>query len=149
VWNIRDGSLRAVWCGSNDFLSVAFSPDGRHVAAGDDNSVVWIWHARTSQLVAKYGIGHNIRAVMFTPDGKGITIGGSTLQCWDLSALWGVHLGEHAIQDTSLMNQIYEFEKDSVRPSFASTLRILIPMAGVRKCCLLLFRQSMASFSLE
>jgi WD40 repeat protein len=137
-------------------MSVAFSPDGRFVAAGNNDGFVRIWDVQTSQLVAKCEIGCKfLRSLIFTPDGKGIVVGGKTLQGWDLSALREVHSGKHVMNDTSsLMNKKFEFNDHKVGSSFASSTfkdidtTIVFLFKGEHHRCLHLFRPPMACFKL-
>jgi WD40 repeat protein len=125
MWSIRDGSRRTLWHESN-VISVAFSPDGRYVAAGNRDGFVRIWGARTSQLLAKYEIGYEWpRAVIFTSDGKGIVIGGRAVQGLDVGMLKEGRSREHAIQDgtCNLMNPTFEFTGHKVRSSLSSNLK--------------------------
>ena len=92
MWNMRDGSstLLPVIGRASFFLSVAFSPNGRYIAAGCLNNSLWIWDSRKHALVANW-LGHkdSVRCTEFTPDGKGLMSGGSdqTVKCWDVSLL--------------------------------------------------------------
>ena len=78
---------------TNIYLSVAFSPNGRYIAAGDLRDGLWIWDSRTHRLIAIWrGHSGQVWCVEFTPDGKGLMSGSadSTLKCWDVSSL-GIH----------------------------------------------------------
>ncbi|VDB86404.1 unnamed protein product [Peniophora sp. CBMAI 1063] len=54
-------------------ISVAFSPDGKHIAAGTEDRKVRIWDAESGQTVRKPFEGHNqaIRCIAFSPERPG------------------------------------------------------------------------------
>jgi len=70
--------------------SVAISSDGRLVAAGSRNSMVYIWDTRIGELLETLrGHRDGVWSVAFTPDGRGLVSGSEdkTLKYWDVSRL--------------------------------------------------------------
>ncbi len=68
--------------------SVAFSPDGKLLASGD-NETMRIWDIATSKMVmgSPYGHGDTVNSVAFSPDGK-LVVSGSfdgSVRFWDLA----------------------------------------------------------------
>jgi len=62
--------------GVDDAYSIAYSPDGRLLAAGYDDGLLRIWNANTGELEATYsGHENDIFAVAFNPDGTRIASG--------------------------------------------------------------------------
>jgi hypothetical protein len=55
-------------------VSVAFSPDGRTIATGDDAGAVRLWDAANGSPVGGAFTGHSsdVLALAFTPDGRGL-----------------------------------------------------------------------------
>jgi WD40 repeat protein len=108
-------------------MSVGFSPDGRYVAAANDDGLLRIWDSRTYQLVAKceVALGNMLpKPLIFTPDGKGIVVGNRALQRWDFTLHREIHSERHIVKGT--MNQISEFNGNSVRhPQHPCSIRIL------------------------
>ncbi|KAL4078818.1 hypothetical protein V8B97DRAFT_2067943 [Scleroderma yunnanense] len=68
-------------------LSVAFSPDGRHIVSGSNDKTIQIWDAQTGGQVGKPLQGHtdSVMSVAFSPDGRYIVSGSDdkTIQIWD------------------------------------------------------------------
>ena len=79
-WNQARGDDLCVLRGhSNLVYSVAFSPDGRLLASGDWNGVVFLWDVTTRKPVAKLNPGGGaIFSVAFSPDGQWLGIGART-----------------------------------------------------------------------
>jgi len=76
--------------GASIFYSVRFNPDGRYIAAGDDDGMLRIWNIQMSQLVEKWTAhGKVVWSVAFTPDGKGLisSSGDGTWKYWDITLL--------------------------------------------------------------
>ena len=64
--------------GHTDWVnSVAYSPNGRHIASGSDDCTVQILDAETGDLVAGPMEGHTecIASVAYSPDGRHIVSG--------------------------------------------------------------------------
>lgn len=72
---------------SGNAYSLAFSPDGRLLAAGS-YSAIYLWDFETGDLVSTLeGSFGNVYALAFTPDRKGLLSGASdgSVTLWDLS----------------------------------------------------------------
>jgi WD40 repeat protein len=91
VWEMETGSLIA-FLSNAAMTTVAWSPDGQFVAAGDAlDRKVRVWEAKTWSLVRELtGFGH-LNAVAFSPDSKFLATGASDpnvkiwqTQTWEL-----------------------------------------------------------------
>lgn len=79
LWKRCDGQQQYVLRGfSNAIISVAFSPDGRWLAASGGRVVRW-WNATNQQLVATLAHDPNssVRSLCFAPDGETLWTGDS------------------------------------------------------------------------
>ncbi len=77
-------------------LSLAFSPDGTHLAAGTATGEVRIWQAKTGQPVLTCR-GHSnwVQSIAFSPDGRLLASGSTdrTIRLWDAAGN-----SEHCLQ---------------------------------------------------
>ena len=68
-------------------VSVAFSPDSKHIASGSEDMAVWIWNVKTGNaVIGPIRCGGSVLSVTFSPDGKQIVsgLGDQTIHCvWD------------------------------------------------------------------
>ena len=68
--------------------SIAYSPDGTHLAVGDDKGVLQVWDIATGQVVL-FCLGHSaaIQSVVYRPDGQQLASGSDdkTVKLWNPS----------------------------------------------------------------
>ncbi len=66
--------------------AIAFSPDGRQLATGDNDGVVILWDAATRQPLATFPHDGKVHAVAFSPDGQRLATAGENgkLTVWDI-----------------------------------------------------------------
>ncbi len=77
---------------TDDVNSVVFSPDGKTLASGSDDSTIRLWNASTGEPIRTLrGHRSGVSSVAFSPDGKTIASGSDdgTIRLWDAST------GEH------------------------------------------------------
>lgn len=74
---------------SDGITAVAFSPDRKCIATGEEDKTLKLWERRTGQLVASL-TGHEkeILSLEFSPDGKYLATGSAdtTVKLWDVKA---------------------------------------------------------------
>jgi WD40 repeat protein len=90
VWPVVAEANRSVFARHTGWTSsVAFSPDGKFVAAADSHDVsAKLWDAATRKLVARLaGKGGMMWQVAFSPDGHILAGGGDGVRLWDLTTL--------------------------------------------------------------
>lgn len=66
--------------------AMAYSPDGRLLAASGGSYGVMIWDAQTGEFLKRLETAHNRAGdVFFTPDGKRLVAGGAGMRAWNVS----------------------------------------------------------------
>ena len=96
VWNLQTGQMRVLkgaWSGPR---SIAFSPDGRQIAAADSdlsNPSIRLWDLETGMMRVLGGSTRQITSIAFLAGGRELASGS-----WDETVrLWNVRTGEARI----------------------------------------------------
>jgi WD40 repeat protein len=78
--------LRTLTGPTSEAVSVAFSPDGNLIAAGDGHGTLHIWSTTSGHLQGPVISDFTGHAAPFSPDGKWIAAGsGSAVKVWDVA----------------------------------------------------------------
>src|SRR6266536_3324950 len=89
IWDATTGNLRLTykghlrtgfsqaWSGNEVVYSLAWSPDGKHIASGGDKKTIQVWDATTGNLRLTYkGHSSSVNTIAWSPDGQFIASGG-------------------------------------------------------------------------
>lgn len=96
LWDIAGGKAIALDGHKGGLWAVAYSPDGKFVAASGDDGIIRLWDAETGKLAAEFK-GHTliVTSLAFSPDGKLLASSGANpadapakgeLKVWDIGA---------------------------------------------------------------
>lgn len=71
------------------YQALAFSLDGRYLAAGNGRGEIKLWDTANGDLISKFNAHGNIQCLAFSPDGKRLASGNldSSILIWDLENL--------------------------------------------------------------
>ncbi|KAK3292420.1 uncharacterized protein B0H64DRAFT_365317 [Chaetomium fimeti] len=100
-WNQRLPALQSIWgteenwdpClqilqvnNNTSIVSIAFSPDGKTLASGSNDSTIQLWDGVTGrERQTLQGHTHRVQSIAFSPDGKTLASGSDdrTIRLWD------------------------------------------------------------------
>lgn len=88
-WDRRNGSWEALTQHEHRVCSVAYSPDGKMIASGSDDTTVLLWDTDKGEVTHRFTQPElGIKAVAFSPDGQYLAAGGEDqlVYIWDLNA---------------------------------------------------------------
>ena len=90
LWQVATGKPLGTLTGLGvDLTRIAFSPDGKTLAASSNDNAVWLWELQTQQQIDPPIPGHErgLTGVVFSPDGRTLAMGGDhTVQLWDVTS---------------------------------------------------------------
>ena len=82
VWEAMTGKEIASVTHDSDVSAIAFSPDGKYVVSGGDNTAR-VWEAMTGKEIARMTYDNSVHSVAFSPDGRYVASGGgNTARVW-------------------------------------------------------------------
>lgn len=132
LWNVSTRKKEsAVLKGPSYIYSLSFSPDGRTLASGGNESIVRIWNLPEGNVAREIsGFDRRVRSVAFSPNGKSLAIGDrSTLRIWDVrqsKMTRTIHAHDKIVADDGMVKAL-EFSPDGTRLAtggFDDTVRI-------------------------
>ncbi|HEX7312606.1 MAG TPA: caspase family protein [Pyrinomonadaceae bacterium] len=89
VWDITTGKeLHTLSSGENILASVAFSPDGKTVAARSGNGIITLWDVASGEVLRALSLGAGASDLfVFSPDGETIAAvkSGRTISLWSVA----------------------------------------------------------------
>ncbi|TFY53084.1 hypothetical protein EVJ58_g9648, partial [Rhodofomes roseus] len=89
IWNLQTHIEQSCMDHTHMVTSLAFSPDGKHLASASYDGTVRVWDAQTGALVLPSLRGHTGRvwSVAFSPDARHIATGSGdkTVRIWDVT----------------------------------------------------------------
>jgi WD40 repeat protein len=94
LFDAASGAEVRTLAGGGDFSQIAFSPDGKLLAAGGLDGQLRVWDVASGGLVRKFlssGLGEAF-SVAFSPDGKVLAAGfaDGSVSLWDVTSGWQV-----------------------------------------------------------
>jgi RNA polymerase sigma factor (sigma-70 family) len=156
VWDLAAGKVRPFFIGDTGRVtSVAFSPDGKTLAAGLREGSIRLWDVATGrERACLRERTHSVRAIAFSPDGRTLAsvqeLPDDTVKLWDLaSGRVRARLAGHSgpvlavafSPDGTLATAGNVPSRDQRKPEDATgEVRLWDPVTGKPRCAPLTFR---------
>ena len=87
-WDFKTGAVKQQLKHSPMIAALAFSPDGKTLAAGSTDKSIRLWDVESGREICLFkGHQHVVNIVAFSPDGKTLASGSvdSTVKLWNLA----------------------------------------------------------------
>ena len=87
LWDTATGSEQLTLAEHADVRALAFSPDGKRLATGDELRTVLVWDLETGRRIGQQALLDAVCGLTFSPDGKTLvssTTGGA-IKLWDMT----------------------------------------------------------------
>ena len=98
LWDTHTGEIKTTFEGhTKRVTSVAFSPDGKMLASGDFDGVIWVWDIDTGEHRQIRTPDKIVDGVMFSPDGRTLVSSRRENRREDVR-LWDVATGEFKVR---------------------------------------------------
>lgn len=113
VWDLEQGRLVTTLRCDDQKMTIAFSPDGRHLATGVQGGEggVRLWDTRSWESTGAFGEGTLVTTMAFSPDGRVLaTVNGSSGTLWDPST--GRRIGQFPGGDPDEHGIPLDFSRD-------------------------------------
>ena len=95
LYNVNTGELLQTLSNPVDIWSVAFSPDGKRIATGDNNGTIRLWNTHTGKhlrTLRGHGNSIQVQSLAFSPDGAIL----ASVDNVGKVLLWEIHKGQIA-----------------------------------------------------
>lgn len=76
LWDRESDELSALRGHAESVWSIAWSPDGKHLASGGIDKEVWVWDVAARAPIHKFKAGGIVTDVVWSPDGELLAAGG-------------------------------------------------------------------------
>lgn len=85
LWDVDRAEQLNLGTHSAIVRTVAFSPDGKLIASGDDSGIIKVWDVETMENVILPKHGEAVTSLAFSPDGKTLASGSKdkTVRLWE------------------------------------------------------------------